>query len=188
MPDNNSSTYKVKPGDSLWTIAKKNNISLAGLISANPQVKDPDTLHEGEVLNLPLADPLSPQQISLPCCVLLNRSGQSPPADAGGSALIRKLALLRPGRTAITIAAHGLPAPSDQGAFNSYEGIALIPGVITWRWQLYPTAEPFPTWAGTFTEITEGLTPQTVVQVRPVNTTTNTAGSPVLASTLAQCK
>jgi LysM repeat protein len=46
-------TYTVKAGDTLSKIAVRNGITLAQLLKANPQVKDPNKLRVGDVLNLP---------------------------------------------------------------------------------------------------------------------------------------
>ena len=50
--------YTVKPGDTMFFIAKRNNISLQVLINANPQVADPNTIYPGQVLCIPMAGPL----------------------------------------------------------------------------------------------------------------------------------
>ena len=46
-------TYTVKAGDTLSKIASRNGITLAQLLQANPQVKDPNKIGVGDVLNLP---------------------------------------------------------------------------------------------------------------------------------------
>ncbi|MEE0775492.1 MAG: SafA/ExsA family spore coat assembly protein [Bacillota bacterium] len=45
--------YTVRPGDTMWNIAKKFGISLGDLIKANPQIKDPNLIFPGQVLNIP---------------------------------------------------------------------------------------------------------------------------------------
>jgi len=45
--------YKVKPGDNLTVIAKRNGISLAQLLKANPQITNPDRIQVGQLVNLP---------------------------------------------------------------------------------------------------------------------------------------
>ena len=45
--------YKVKPGDTLSKVAKRNGISLAQLLKANPQITNPDRIQVGQVVNLP---------------------------------------------------------------------------------------------------------------------------------------
>lgn len=46
-------TYTVKPGDTLSKIAMRNGVTLAQLLQANPQVKDPNRIKVGDVLNVP---------------------------------------------------------------------------------------------------------------------------------------
>ena len=46
-------TYKVKAGDNLSKVAKRNGISLAQLLKANPQIKNPDKIKVGQLINLP---------------------------------------------------------------------------------------------------------------------------------------
>ncbi|WP_066639013.1 LysM peptidoglycan-binding domain-containing protein [Desulfolucanica intricata] len=181
----NGQSYTVKPGDSMWSIASRFNISLSNLKKANPQIQNPDNLSPGDIINIPGSS--TSTGIKLPCCAVLNRTG-SAPVDALGSALVRKLQELRPGRTAITIAANGLAKPQELGNFNAYQGVAFIPGLITWQWVLESTSETFPTWSGTFTEITAELTSNTVIQVRPINTQVENRGEPILTGTLAECR
>src|SRR5215213_8639650 len=46
-------TYKVQPSDTLSKIAKRNGISLAQLLKANPQISNPDKIQVGQLINLP---------------------------------------------------------------------------------------------------------------------------------------
>ncbi|HKG58919.1 MAG TPA: LysM domain-containing protein [Pyrinomonadaceae bacterium] len=46
-------TYRVKAGDNLSKIAKRYGISLAHLLTANPQIKNPDKIQVGQLINLP---------------------------------------------------------------------------------------------------------------------------------------
>lgn len=46
-------TYTVKPGDNLSRIATRNGVSLAQLLQANPQIKDPNRISVGDAINLP---------------------------------------------------------------------------------------------------------------------------------------
>ncbi|BCV21414.1 SafA/ExsA family spore coat assembly protein [Moorella sp. Hama-1] len=45
--------YTVQPGDTMYTIAQKFNVSLAALMAANPQVKDPSLIYPGQVICIP---------------------------------------------------------------------------------------------------------------------------------------
>lgn len=46
-------TYTVKAGDTLLKIASRHGVTLAQLLQANPQVKDPNKIGVGYLLNLP---------------------------------------------------------------------------------------------------------------------------------------
>lgn len=46
-------TYKVVSGDSMWKIAVKYQVGVSEIISANPQVKNPNLIYPGQVLNIP---------------------------------------------------------------------------------------------------------------------------------------
>lgn len=48
-----SSKYTVVKGDTLTAIAKKYGVTLAELIKANPQIKDPNLIYPGQVINIP---------------------------------------------------------------------------------------------------------------------------------------
>lgn len=46
-------TYKVKKGDTLTKIAKAHKVTLKKLIKANPQIKNPDLIHPGDIITIP---------------------------------------------------------------------------------------------------------------------------------------
>lgn len=46
-------TYTVKPGDTLAKIALRSGATLAQLLQANPQIKDPNKIKVGDVVNVP---------------------------------------------------------------------------------------------------------------------------------------
>jgi murein DD-endopeptidase MepM/ murein hydrolase activator NlpD len=46
-------TYTVKPGDTLSKVAMRNGVTLAQLLQANPQIKDPNRIKVGDPINLP---------------------------------------------------------------------------------------------------------------------------------------
>jgi murein DD-endopeptidase MepM/ murein hydrolase activator NlpD len=48
-------SYQVKPGDTLWSIASRNGITLDELLSHNNAVNQPEALSVGDSLSLPLA-------------------------------------------------------------------------------------------------------------------------------------
>ena len=46
-------TYTVKAGDNLSKVAKRNGVSLAQLLKANPQISNPNKIRVGQIINLP---------------------------------------------------------------------------------------------------------------------------------------
>lgn len=52
--------YTVKPGDTMWLIARRYNISVEGLATANPHIPDPGVLFPGDVLCVPEPPPPPP--------------------------------------------------------------------------------------------------------------------------------
>ena len=48
-----TTTYTIQPGDSLWKIAVKNEIGLSEIISLNPQLKNPALIYPGDKVTLP---------------------------------------------------------------------------------------------------------------------------------------
>lgn len=46
-------TYIVKSGDSLWKIASTYQVGLQELISANPQISNPNLIYVGQQINIP---------------------------------------------------------------------------------------------------------------------------------------
>jgi LysM repeat protein len=54
------STYQVKSGDSLSSIAETHNISLSALEMANQQITNPDLIYPGESINIPSGGTTTP--------------------------------------------------------------------------------------------------------------------------------
>ncbi|AUG56981.1 SafA/ExsA family spore coat assembly protein [Acetivibrio saccincola] len=48
--------HTVVPGDTLWKIAVKYQIGLSEIISANPQIKDPNLIYPGQKITVPNID------------------------------------------------------------------------------------------------------------------------------------
>jgi LysM repeat protein len=184
-PKGTKERYTVKSGDTMWLIAEHYKVIPQDLIDANKHIQDPSIIFPGDVLCIPKAKH-KPELIKLPCCTFLKPKGQFLSADTLGIAMTRKFTVLKPDRIAISIVAHCLPNPATFGAFNGYEGVAFIPDKTSWRWILYPSIEPITTWASTFTEITAQLTPDTVIEVRPVNTMNKQTGTTVLSGKLCR--
>lgn len=47
-------TYTVISGDSLWKIAVKHQVGVSEIISSNPQIKNPNLIYPGQVINIPV--------------------------------------------------------------------------------------------------------------------------------------
>jgi LysM repeat protein len=58
-------TYQVKPGDTLWSIAARNGITLDELLSHNNAGSQPEALSVGDSLSIPLAS-ATEEAVSLP--------------------------------------------------------------------------------------------------------------------------
>lgn len=52
-PQATSRVYKIQPGDTLSALAAKNGTTVQALMAANPQIKDPNLIIEGQNLNIP---------------------------------------------------------------------------------------------------------------------------------------
>lgn len=50
---NAATTYTVATGDSMWKIAVKYQVGTSEIISANPQVTNPNLIYPGQALNIP---------------------------------------------------------------------------------------------------------------------------------------
>lgn len=53
MSNSSSNTYTVRSGDTLSEIAARNKVSLSSVISANPQIKNPNLIYPGQQINMP---------------------------------------------------------------------------------------------------------------------------------------
>jgi spore coat assembly protein SafA len=64
--------YRVQAGDTMFEIARRNNISLTALIAANPQISNPDLIFPGQLICIPgpgaIAMPVpKPPEMPMPC-------------------------------------------------------------------------------------------------------------------------
>ncbi len=51
--ENVMSTYRIKPGDTLWALAVRNHTTVSALMRANPGIRDANLIYAGRTLNLP---------------------------------------------------------------------------------------------------------------------------------------
>lgn len=138
-------------------------------------------------------------QVSYPCSVVLYPVKDVP--NIQGVALITKVkkpytdAPMSPvrERESVGIYADWLPSPSSFGEYDQYEGFAQVPGIISWRFKMYPVKEDTPSWfggipwAGKFDEISFGLPVNTRVQLRVSNSKTEKLGPAIMQNTLQGC-
>lgn len=54
MDHRHTRPYVVKPGDTMYMIARQYNIPLDVLIAANPQIQNPDLIYPGQVIMIPM--------------------------------------------------------------------------------------------------------------------------------------
>lgn len=179
----NGNLYESKKGESLMLIAKRFDSPLSSLKKHNPHIQSVDHIISGQIVCIPTVG------IKFPCCSILN------PVDnininAEGVALVRKIWIPYRESTSISIHAFELPIPSYLGDFDSFEGFAQIPYIISWRFRLFPTSSSVDNliWAGRFNYISAFLTPYTKVQVRLSNSKTDKLGPVILHNTLNHCR
>lgn len=48
--------YKVIKGDSLWKMSRRYEVGLDEIISANPQIQNPDLIYPDQIINVPIPD------------------------------------------------------------------------------------------------------------------------------------
>ena len=136
-----------------------------------------------------IISPSHSNAITTPCSLVLNPI-DTELKNAQGVALIYKVQLNPQSfeRTNISILGVHLPEPSSYGNYDSYEGFAFKPEVISWRFKLYPSPElDSPTWAGRFDDITAELE-NAEVQIRLSNTKSGELGPPILENSVKNCK
>lgn len=177
--------YTIEPGDTLFKIAKRNNISIQDLLDANPQIKKPEQINVGQVICIPVISLVIDE-----CALILDLSREATvaglPEIAGGVVLIQRLG---ENNYAFTFAATGLPSPESIGEFNTYIGSINING------QQYSAvlrgAAPFEqelTWCGTRVIPDNPFNfPQSAVSIVPFNLETNTRTNPILGGIVKDC-
>lgn len=166
--------YTVVRGDTMFLIAQRLGIDIGLIIANNPHIPDPAIIFPGDVLCVPVP-------ITLPCCSVLRTLIPPVSATALGVALAQQLPN---GQQAVSILATGLPAPSQLGNYDAYEGFITFPGIGSFGFVLYPTPETPPTWSRTETLTRPILFRGALVQVRTTNTTTEVPPIVVLQGSL----
>lgn len=137
--------YTVRPGDTLFLIAQRFNITLNQLIAANPQIPNPNLIFPGQRICVPAPRPI------VECCMLLFRTANVPilpEAEAGGVARVTQ----SPAGGNVLVATIGLPPPETFGG-DIYVAWIRRPGLPSIPFQLLQTGpviiEPG-VWVGAF--------------------------------------
>jgi LysM repeat protein len=141
----NVSVYKVRRGDTLWAIAEKNNITLSGLLSANPNMDKNSRLAIGQEIFLPVGGVSNPIETVDPTVNPLVSQGEPYVVKPGDSmtriAQIHGVSLasllqanglstgsiIRPGQT-LSIPAGG----SSSAGVSSAPSLIVPPGAFTY--------------------------------------------------------
>ena len=159
-------TYNVKPGDTLSKIATRNGLTLAQLLQANPQIKDPNRIGVGDAINLPDSAsgvPAGSTENTQPLPSVTPAAKPAAAAGALGAALADALGALSAkyetgGRGCGTVST----GAGDYGgvSYGSYQ-MASKMGVPT----KFVTQPGFP-WQKDFANLTAGTAPFTAVWKR----------------------
>lgn len=72
--------HTVKSGDTMWKIAVKYEVGLSEIISANPQIKNPNLIYPGQKINIPKIDDIKSQENEVIRLVNVERAKYGLPA------------------------------------------------------------------------------------------------------------
>ncbi len=177
--------YTIKSGESLNVIAQKFRVPLQQLLSANPQIINPNILYVGQRICIPTAE--KPEK---GCAMVLNRYSDTTtafPEITGGVTYIHPAG---EDKYAITYVATGLPAPKNIGDFDAYIGTLRMGGekysAILGRSAPY---EQEPTWAGTrIVQVNPFSAPENTAVIAPFNIKKDIQGEPILEGIVAECR
>lgn len=183
--------YTVKPGDTMFLIAQRFDVSLQALIAANPHIADPNLIFPCDVLCVPDND-VDDDKLTFPCCVVLEptfrpRRG----SDPLGVALVQSLDRdsFRVGILAFDLdddrkddrkddhdhdrdggdkwdRGHDYP-DHDRDRRNNFEGVIMIPRKREITFPLFRCPEDSDLWAGDV-EFDKELTRDTKIAVRDI--------------------
>ncbi|MFD1904612.1 LysM peptidoglycan-binding domain-containing protein [Paenibacillus rhizoplanae] len=123
VPDNNDIYYKhtVKQGDTLWKLSKAWGITLKDMIDANPQLKNPNALMTGEVVNIPKKVSTSPIQAQSISPVKANTTPIQ--AQSAAPAVVDKTAIGGKTYTGVIEKASSCSSPGSSGRSGSHPNL-----------------------------------------------------------------
>ena len=65
IPSTKMVKYTVQPGDTMWAIAARYEISLSELLKANPQISNSSSIYVGQVITIPDSNPLKTHELQV---------------------------------------------------------------------------------------------------------------------------
>ncbi len=166
----------VRPGDTLFLIAREVGVPLNTLIEANYFLPDPTLVFPGEQICIPLVVPTA-------CCLVLERIVEN-------NFDFRGVSLIEPADNAgrVTVTGVGLPAPGVFGNFDTYLGSLIfreIERLIPLKRVAIPQ-QPL-VWTGAKNVEVPPLGANIIV-VFPFNTKTEDRGPDVLRGSVINCR
>ncbi|MFZ5639512.1 MAG: LysM peptidoglycan-binding domain-containing protein [Bacillota bacterium] len=166
--------YIVRPGDTMFRIARFFRTRLEALVNANPHIINPNVIFPGDILCVPGLVPF-------PYCIVL-RPRMPVPVGTEATALVHTPAT---GGEAVTVAAT-LPPPATFGDFNIYLATVIIPEIDGGPGDvLFPTPEDPPTYATTIDIPTAArLTSNSRVIIEPFKEDAGISGPVILEASL----
>jgi len=170
--------YMVRPGDTMFLIARFFRTRLEALTVNNPHITDPNVIFPGDVLCVPGLVPF-------PCCIML-WPRVTVPVGTDASAFVHTPST---GGEAVTVAAT-LPPPATFGNYNIYLATVIIPEIQGGpRDVLFATPEDPPTYATTIDIPTAArLTPDSRVIIQPFREGEGISGPVIMEGSLRNCR
>jgi hypothetical protein len=134
------------------------------------------------ILTLCILYPTTIEAMSLPCSLPLEVTDKDY-IDAQGSALLKT-----ENSTNLSVLGINLPDPETLGDYDSYEGFAFIPDVVSWNFRLHPTKEANSSnWIGSY-DVNVSEVANIEVQIRLSNSRTDNKGPVILTNNTKYCK
>lgn len=146
-PVKHCEVYIIRPGDTLFQIAKGYDLTVHDLITANPQITNPDSIYPGQKICIPggTGGPEKPGGLGQEPAVLTigfyNQEGSLLPQE-NGVAILVPVTLVQV--TFTTPVSHGYlfftPSGTETFLYTQLAGIAISDGslVLQFQWQVPP--------------------------------------------------
>lgn len=85
LPAMAQNTYRVQAGDTLLEIARQHNLALAQVLNVNRQVRNPNRIEVGEVLQLPKTTKIATTQTQTPVAAKFQQANRTVPPNLVGA-------------------------------------------------------------------------------------------------------